>query len=321
VTARLGLIGCGRIAERGHIPAAAALDSVALVAVCDPDPVRAAAAARQAGGAVAFAGAAEMIEGTPLDGVVIAAPAAHHVDLATLLADAGVRSLVEKPPGGGLEGAAALAEVRPRPAIGFNRRFLQGSALIGAIPASGWLEFDLELSFQQRGWGAHEARDEALLDAGIHLIDLAHLLTGATPIAVREAQVERGRARLELELGRGRARISCATDRPYRELVSVRDRAGRTIAEDRRGRVRGTVGRLRGQDPLVDSLRRQLELFAAGGGGTDPSSGGGQPSALADAGDAVAAMAVIEAARRSHDLDGAEVTVDVPVPTPPAGRT
>jgi predicted dehydrogenase len=109
---------------------------------------------------------------------------------------------------------------------------------------------------------------------------------------------------MELELSRGRARIRCATDRAYCERIVVRDRAGRTIAEDRRGRMSGAVGRLRGrEEPLVVSLRDQLDLFAARVRGED----GG---ALADAEDGVVAMAVVEAARRSEQLGGAEVTVE-----------
>ena len=53
-----------------------------------------------------------------------------------------------------------------------------------AIPAEGWLELDLELRFRRDAWGAHESHDEALLDAGIHLIDLACHLTQSAPIAV-----------------------------------------------------------------------------------------------------------------------------------------
>ncbi len=161
----------------------------------------------------------------------------------------------------------------------------------------------MELRFRRSAWGAHECRDEALLDAGIHLIDLACFLSGSPPIAARGAEVGPDRAAFELELGRGRARIRCATDRGYAERATVRDRSGRLLAAAHTNRARAAMRRLRGgEEPIVASLRRQLEHFAARVGGKDAG-----PLAPAAAG--VAALGAVEAARRSAALGGAEVTV------------
>ncbi len=301
---RLGIAGCGRIAERGYLPAARGLDGVEVVAVADPDRRRAARAARAVGTVVAYADAGEMIAGGGIDAVVAASPAEVHLDVAATAADAGLPCLVEKPPAPDLAGATALAALDPAPSIGFNRRFLQGIELLPSIPPEGWLELDLELRFRRTGWSAHLSRDEALLDAGIHLIDLAAFLVAAAPIAVRGAVVEPERAELELELGRARAWIRCATDRPYAERVEVRDRSGRPIAGSRIGRLAAAQKRLRGgEDLLVLSLRRQLQRFAARARGE----GAGE---LAGAEAGVAALSVVEAARRSAELAGAEVTVE-----------
>ncbi len=300
---RLGIAGCGRIVERGYLPAIRGLPGVAVTAVADPDRGRAGQVARAGGGAVVFADAGELIAADGLDAMLVAVPARDHVAVARLAAEAGLPCLVEKPPAPDLAGAAELAALAPAPLIGFNRRFLQGAELAPSIPAQGWLELELELRFRRAGWGAHLSRDEALLDAGTHLIDLAAFLTGAAPIAVRGAVVESERAELELELGRGRARIRCATDRPYAERVEVRDRSGRLIAGSRLGRLSAARGRLRGgEDPLALSLRRQLQRFAA------VVAGEGQGE-LADADAGVAAMSVVEATHRSAELGGAEVTV------------
>lgn len=307
---RLGLAGCGRIAERGYLRAARDLPGVGFVAVADPDPERAAAAfdvvdaiAAKKWRTAMFGDVEEMVAAGGIDGVVVASPAAHHVEAAEIAARAGIPSLIEKPPAPDLDGARRLAALDPASSLAFNRRFLQGVDLAHLIPAEGWLELDLELSFRRGGWGAHVSRDEALLDAGSHLIDLASFLTGSAPIAVRGAAIAPERASLELELGRARARIRCATDGRYAERVEVRDRAGRAIAMSRIGAFGSRIARLRGApDPLVLSLRRQLEAFAATVRGEDR-------GALAESGDGVAVMATIEAARRSAELDGAEVTV------------
>jgi predicted dehydrogenase len=302
---RLGIAGCGRIAERGYLPAARGLGDVEIVALAEPVVERSARLVADTG-ILSFAGVEEMVAAGGVEALVVAVPADRHLEVARAAAEGGLPSLVEKPPATDLAGALALAALEPAPALAFNRRFLQGAALAPSIPSDGWLELELELRFQRSGWGAHASDDEALLDAAIHLIDLAAFLTGSAPIAVRAAALAPERARVELELGRGRAQISCATDRPYAERVEVRDRAGRTLAASTTGRVRARMARLRGgEDPFVASIRRQLGAFAARQRG-EPSSG------LADAAAGVAAMATVEAARRSAELGGAEVIVAGP---------
>ncbi len=299
---RLGIAGCGRIAERGYLPAALAAEGVTIAGFTDPDAERlkACCALWERGGgedAVAVASVTELL-GTPLDLLVVAVPARHHLALAEQAAAAGVRCLVEKPPALDVAETERMAALDPAPFLAFNRRFLQGAGLRDAIPAEGWLELDLELRFRRDDWGAHESRDEALLDAGIHLIDLACHLSGSSPIAVRGAEIEPERAALELELSRGRARIRCATDRRHREEVVIRDRAGKLLGRSAWGGIRSRLGRIFGQpDPLALSLQRQLEALRD----ANP--------VLATAADGVAAMAVVEAARRSAELGGAEVTV------------
>ncbi|HEU5253825.1 MAG TPA: Gfo/Idh/MocA family oxidoreductase [Solirubrobacterales bacterium] len=315
---RLGLAGCGRIAERGYVPAALATEEVTIVALADPSAERrerCRGLLRDGGQeAAGFPDLSSLLAAEPIDLLVVAAPLGQHLALAEEAATAGVPSLVEKPPAPDLASARLLAALEPEPLLAFNRRFLQGLELRDAVPAEGWVELDLELRFRRGAWGAHEVRDEALLDAGIHLIDLACHLSDAAPIAVRRAAIEPERAELELELSRGRAHIRCATDRRHRESVVVRDRAGRTIARSFHGGVRGRVAALAGKpDPLQTSLRRQLEALRAAQ--TDSAFVLSSPvgdkgrTPLGGAADGVAAMAVVEAARRSAALGGAEVTV------------
>jgi predicted dehydrogenase len=306
---RLAVAGCGRITERGYIPAALAAEGVEITGFADPDAGRRRQCAELwehgGGEAPGFAGVGELLAAEPVDMLLVAAPVAHHLALAEQAAAAGIRSLVEKPPARNLAEAERLAAVDPQPFVAFNRRFLQGAELRGAIPAEGWLELDLELRFRRGDWGAHEADDEALLDAGLHLVDMARHLCGAAPIAVRDARIQPERASLELELGRGRARIACATDREHREVIAVRDRSGKLLASSSWGGLRTRVGGLIGRpDPLVVSLRRQLEALRP-----DVPAYRGQVPMVAGAGDGATAMAVVEAARRSAELDGAEVTV------------
>jgi predicted dehydrogenase len=294
----LGIAGCGRIAERGYVPAALATEGVEIVGFAEPDPERLKRCRRLwadgAAEAPGFADLASLLAAVPLDLLVVAAPVDHHLPLAEEAAAAAIRSLVEKPPAPDLAAAQRLGALDPQPLLAFNRRFLQGTELRDSVPAEGWLELELELRFRREAWDAHEVSDEALLDAGIHLIDLACHLSGAAPIAVRGAAIEPERASLELELARGRARIRCATDRRHQESVTIRDRSGKLLARSAWGGLGSRIAALAGRpDPLLLSLRRQLEAIKT----------------VATARDGVVAMAVVEAARHSAELEGAEVTV------------
>jgi myo-inositol 2-dehydrogenase / D-chiro-inositol 1-dehydrogenase len=305
---RLGIAVCGRLTERGYLPAAARVDAVRVTALADPDPARLEGAIDAAGRARCvlprpYPDVAAMLRAGGLDAVVVAAPAEHHVPVARAIADAGLPALVEKPPAPGVAGARVLAALTPAPWIGFNRRFLQGAAVRTQVPAEGWLELDLALMFQRDAWAPHAARDDALLDAASHLVDLAAFLTGSRAIAVRDAEVSERRATFEVEVGRGRVRIACATDRRYGERVQVRDRGGRTVADWRLDGPRARLGRVRGRpDPLAGSLGAQLTALAAAVRGADP-----RP--LASAADGIAALQTLASARRSAELGGAEVLV------------
>lgn len=312
---RLAVAGCGRIVERGYLPAALSLPGVRIVAFADPDEARARRCLElweRGGGASAgvFGDCADLLATERIDALLVATPAPMHLPIAAAAAAAAIPTLVEKPPAPDLEGAWRLAALEPEPLIAFNRRFLQGAELRPQVPAAGWIELELELRYRRDAWAAHEARDDALLDTGVHLIDLAAFLADAAPICVRRALVEPERAEFEIDLARGRARVRCATDRRHRESVEVRDRAGRLLARSRLGGVRGRLAALRGEPhPLALSIGRELAALR-------DAVQGERPCALASAGEGAEALAVVEAVRRSAQLGGAEVTVPLPVEAP-----
>ena len=322
----LGLVGCGRLAEAGYVPALAAVAAEAdlrLVAVADPDPGRRERLAGLTGdagfGAVAaFPDAAALLAGADVDAVVLASPAPAHVADAERAGAAGVAALVEKPPAPDATGAAALAALTPPPFVGFNRRFDAGArAVRRALPAGGSVDLYLEISYRRRSWGAHAVHDDALVDLGPHLVDWARWISGREVVEVACTELRGDRVALDLVLsgdgggddrGPGRATVRAATYRPHAELVELRDGAGDLLARHRLGGVasglRGRLGR-RGPDALVASLAGQLVAFAAAVRGEAPPD-------LGTAADGHAAMTVIDAARTSA-ADGAR---PVPIPRP-----
>lgn len=301
MTLRLGLVGCGRLAEHGYVPAAAAAPGVVLAAVADPDPGRralVAALAGEAGGAAPAThdGVAALLAGGGVDAVVLASPAEVHLEDATRVAAAGLPTLVEKPPAPDAAGAAALAGLDPAPWVAFNRRFAPGLAAVRrAVPVRGPVEVRLQLRYRRHSWGAVQVRDDALSDLGPHLVDWARWLLGAEVDAVDAVTLAPDDARLTLELGRARAHLHAAADRPHHELVEVRGPSGAVVARHRvGGPVAAVRGRLRpGPHPLVTSLRDQLVAFAG--------AARGRPAPdLGTAVDGAACMAVLDAARAGH---------------------
>lgn len=305
-TLRIGLVGCGRLAELGYLPAIARTRAVRAVAVADPDSHRRQRLAERTG-ALAAVDAAALLARDVVDAIVLATPAATHLADARLAAAAGVPVLIEKPPAPTFSEAVELARLEPSPWIAFNRRFAPGRReLRDALAGKRGLEVELALHYRRRSWDAYTVADDGLLDLGPHLIDLARWLCGPAT-RVRALRLTYHRAALELELQRGHAHISCATDRAHCERLVVRDGRGALVTSDLAGGIAaGVLARLRprrSEHPLASSLASQLDAFArAACGGAEPS--------LGTARDGVAAMAVVDAARGSGQRRGAWIGVN-----------
>ncbi len=300
---RIGLVGCGRLAERGYTPAIARTAGMEIVAVADLSRSRRSLLAGKLG-ASAHPRTSELLAAGPLDGLIVCSTPEHHEEAVTQAAAAGITALVEKPPAADAAGALRLARLAPAPYCGFNRRFDQGADLARRVPPAGDLELHLVLHYRRASWRPLQRGEDALLDLGPHLIDLALMLTGALPLAVR-AHATRERAGIALATSRGAVRIECATNLPYREHVEIRDGRGRRLARaSRGGRVRGVAGRVApGVHPLVGSLTAQLQAYGRALRGEDP-------GLLATAVEGAAVMCVLDAARRSDAVGGDTTPVE-----------
>jgi myo-inositol 2-dehydrogenase/D-chiro-inositol 1-dehydrogenase len=319
---RLGLVGCGRLAEQGYVPAGARTAAVDIVAVADPDPARRRTIAGLVDGDVStHADAAALLADAAVDAVVLATPAAHHLADAELAVRRGRPVLVEKPPAPDAAGARALADLGPGVRVAFNRRFDPAVARLRRdLPTSGPLDLDLAITYRRASWSAHVVRDDVVLDLVPHLVDWARWLSRSEVRSVTALELEPDAAVLDLELDRGRATVTAAADRLHEERIEVRGAAGAPLARHRTGgpvgavtgRARALAGRLRGAaepHPLAASLAAQLDDFAR-------VVRGDVPTALATAADGVAAMAVVDAARTSAAAGGTTISVhDLREPT------
>ena len=291
---RVGLVGCGRVAEFGYLPAFKKAHGVALAGIADVNPSR---CERLAPDVPAFASIQAMIRAGGIDVLVISVPTRFHLEYARYAAEAGVPSLVEKPPGVDVQEAKGLQALQPAPWIAFNRRFEPDlRALKRSVPKSTGFVARLELHYRRTTWKPFDMHDDALLDLGPHLIDLARWLSGSEVPSVRTLSLEEQHAEFELELKQGRAVVACSTNRPYRERMEITDASGHLCASHRRGGlVSGIMARLMpgGENPLVNSLVGQLEALGHAVRGI------GNGSDLASAAEGIAVMSVIEAVRRS----------------------
>lgn len=123
----LGLVGCGRVLERYHLPALRKSSDWMIVGAVDSRPDRIEWLQRAYPGVPAYPSLAEMLAASSARAVLIAAPPEAHAGLAAAALARGAHVLVEKP---GALSSAEAGEVKGKadgagrvPWVGLNRRF------------------------------------------------------------------------------------------------------------------------------------------------------------------------------------------------------
>jgi predicted dehydrogenase len=300
----MGLVGCGRVAQAGYLPAFQRTSEAVLAGVADVNLSR---CRDIAPGVPVYGGIRELIAAGLVDALIISTPTRCHLADATAASEANIPALLEKPPGVDLHEAEALCRLNPAPWIAFNRRFdPELTKLRSRMPLSGTPDMRLELHYRRAAWNPFDMRDDALLDLGPHLVDLARWLTRSDIESVRAVLITEQRAQFELELTRGRALVVCSTNRPYSERLDVGGMNGIAgFAYRRGGLLRGILARMipTRDNPLVDSLVRQLDAFGL-------AVRRGSSEVLASALDGMAVMSAIEAIRRSAAEQGKQIHVE-----------
>lgn len=193
-------MGCGSVADFGHLPAISSADDLALHAVFDPDFDRALAAQRKFGVPHAFCDPKLFFE-SGLDAVTIASPAPTHKDNVIECAARGLPVLCEKPLAMNDSDSAQMIEVMKAAklplAVGFCYRFSPVALEIARLVREGRVGEirALRLIYIWNLHGIHEIdadgnpfysprrldrMDEGgpLVDCGVHQIDLARFWLG-----------------------------------------------------------------------------------------------------------------------------------------------
>ena len=191
---RVGLIGCGAIAENKHIPAIAAnRDKAVLAAVSDALPGRAAQlASRLGGGVAAYEDYRELLLDPDIDVVHVCTPNATHAEISIAAMEAGKHVLCEKPIAQSSESAREMLLAAKRTgktlSVSFQNRFREDSQAIRSACERGMLGdiyFAKAHAVRRKAvptWGAFLNKSHQgggpLIDIGVHALDLALWLMG-----------------------------------------------------------------------------------------------------------------------------------------------
>ncbi|MEG9295878.1 Gfo/Idh/MocA family oxidoreductase [Mangrovibacillus sp. Mu-81] len=187
----IGLIGLGSIAETTHINYLKAADHATLAAVADVDAERAKAISLKYDIPQSFQSADEMLEKSVLDAVMICTPNQTHIPIAEKAAAKGIHVFMEKPIGTGLkevEDYLRLArEKNVLTMVGMTHRFRNDVRILKEYATKGTfgdLYYVKAKLYRRRGtpkgWFTNKSLSGggALLDIGVHVLDLAWWLIG-----------------------------------------------------------------------------------------------------------------------------------------------
>ncbi|MGI8476947.1 MAG: Gfo/Idh/MocA family protein [Thermomicrobiales bacterium] len=187
---RVGVIGCGMIAQRVHLPILTGLPDVEVTALAEPDPQRRAEAAALAPTAATYADYSDLLAAADVDAVVVCLPSALHASAAIAALAAGKHLYLEKPLATDLDEGRGVLEAWRRAGtvgmIGFNYRFNRlyeelrghvqsaGTDGVGEVVA---VRSVFSTATSPQDWRqTRQAGGGALLDLASHHVDLVRFL-------------------------------------------------------------------------------------------------------------------------------------------------
>lgn len=246
---RAAVIGLGAMGAN-HARVYAEIDGVALAAVCDVDPARAAAAAN---GATPYTDHLRMLERERIDLVTIAVPTRAHLAVAADAIHHGIPLLIEKPLAATLaegERVRDLAEARGvRLTVGHVERFNPAVLELKRRLDAGELGRVFQIHARRVGPFPERVRDVGVvLDLAPHDIDVMRFLLGS--------EVVRVQAETEQRINTDHEDMLVGTLRFANGVVGVLDINWLTPTKIRELSVLGERGLF-----VVDYLARELTFF------------------------------------------------------------
>ena len=240
------IISAGDYADSRGAPGIKQAEGGKLVAVQSRNQSRADAFAEKHGAQMAYTSVEDVLADSRIDAVYITAPNHLHVEYTKMAANAGKHVLVEKPIDITLEKADALIEACSANGVQlgviFQLRFLDISKEVRAAVERGDLgapvQFDCYMKFYRpqeyysdSRWKGTQALDGggALINQGIHGLDLLLHLVGDDVVSVQAQTAVRAHVDIEVE---DTCAVSPATSSPLSLRKTVLHRALRNHVSD-----------------------------------------------------------------------------------------
>lgn len=187
-TVRVGIIGCGGIANGKHLPSLSTVPEVEMVAFCDIVIERAEKAAKEYGvdGAKCYKNYKELLEDKSIDVVHVLTPNKSHSEISVAALEAGKHVMCEKPMAKTYADAKKMLEAAKRTGkkltIGYQNRYRNDSFFLKEACENGDLGdiyFAKAHALRRRAvptWGVFLNEEEQgggpLIDIGTHALDL-----------------------------------------------------------------------------------------------------------------------------------------------------
>jgi len=185
---KVGIIGCGGIANGKHMPALAKIPEVQMVAFCDIVQERAQEAAKKYGvdGAKVYTDYKELLKDESIDVVHVCTPNKSHADITVDALESGKHVMCEKPMAKTSRDALRMVEAAKRTGkkltIGYQNRFRSDSRYLKKFCSEGGLGeiyYAKAHAIRRRAvptWGVFLNEEEQgggpLIDIGTHALDL-----------------------------------------------------------------------------------------------------------------------------------------------------
>lgn len=185
---RIGIIGCGGIANGKHLPSLSKLDQVELVAFCDIVKSRAEEAAAKYGTASAkvYSDYQELLKDASLDIIHVLTPNDSHAEISIASLEAGKHVMCEKPMAKTAADARRMVEAAKRTGkkltVGYNNRYRPDSLYLKKMCEEGELGhiyYAKAHAVRRRAvptWGVFLDEEKQgggpLIDIGTHALDL-----------------------------------------------------------------------------------------------------------------------------------------------------
>lgn len=186
---RVGVVGCGGIANSKHLPAHRREPRSRLVAFCDVVEERAVRASKEYGaeGCRVYTDYRELLKDKSIDVVLVLTPNNSHCEIVCAALDAGKHVLCEKPMAIGYAEAKKMLAARDRSnkvlTIGYQNRYRGDSLYLKRLAdenAFGEIYYAEALAVRRRAvptWGVFIDKEKQgggpLIDIGTHALDLA----------------------------------------------------------------------------------------------------------------------------------------------------